>query len=896
MFKKIFISIISMITIFEINGFSSVSGRVLVLNSYHHDFKWTADIGEGIESILGSNPAIHTSIEYMDVKQASSEIYFKHLAGLYKIKYRKTSFDVIICTDNDALNFLKKYRNEIFQSVPVVFCGINSFIQSDIEGMDGITGVNEQTDIKSTIDIIVSLQPKIKKILVINDATEIGVRFENKISQVADVHFKSIHFRFLKGDMTEIFNSITEADNNTAVLFTLFTKDTGNNYYDYNEIIMRLQNISRIPVYGLWDIHLGYGIIGGKLISGFYQGKTAAESAIKILSGVSADSIPVIMDSPNRYMFDFKELKKYNLDPEVLPEGSLIINREPGLYEYYEMHRQAFIFLLLIFFSVILILLCVIILRERRNKKKSINSENMLRSILDSITEAVFIIKPNGLLIDANTEALNRLNLSESDVGVINVLDYIPETVAQKRSEYFKIVVETKMPVSFTDERDGFVLLNNIYPIANELGIVDILSIASSDITFIKRNEELFNNIISNAPMGVIYVTIEGSIILANTIAESILYLSKNDTKGRYEKINGTPEVPFIKDNTIGWPLTMAIDSGKPLYNIESIIEREGNYKQFISLNVAPIRDIHDKLAGLIVMIVDVTDVKIIQMELSDSKNKLNNILESINDGFFAIDGNGILTYVNTKAEETWGLKSEKIIGKHVESVFKKKYYGSIYEHFYRALKKQIYSQLEYFESSTKKWFMLHFYPYSDGISIYFTDITYKKEMEFRLKEMAMTDVLTGVMNRRAGISIIEKSILSSKREKKPLTICFMDVDGLKNVNDTYGHNEGDRLLTDVSKILFSVFRGSDTLCRLGGDEFLAILPGCDLEQTALIRERIRNSLNKANNTGDHPYPLEVSIGFALYPIENEISADEFIKIADSEMYKEKQNKKVQRI
>ncbi|PKL16737.1 MAG: hypothetical protein CVV49_14555 [Spirochaetae bacterium HGW-Spirochaetae-5] len=831
----------------------------------------------------------------MDVKRASSDRYLEYLSEIYKIKYSSDPFDVIICTDNDALNFLKKYRNELFHDVPVVFCGINNFIPGDIRGMKNITGVNEQTDIKSTIDIILNLQPAINRILIINDATEVGIRFENRINEIAGLHYKNIDFIFLKGDMTGIFKSAGEADENTAVLFTVFTKDTSKNYYDYNEIILRLRNITHVPIYGLWDFHLGYGITGGKLISGFYQGKTAAESALKILSGVFADSIPVILESPNRYMFDFTELKKFSIDIKDLPEESIIINREPGIYEYYEMHRQAFIILTLSFFSVVLSLLFVIMIRERRNRKKSIHSENTLRSILNSITEAVFIIKPDGLLVDANTEAINRFNLSEKRMEAVNIFSLFPEDVRSKRLEYINLVVETNMPVSFTDERNGLILLNNIYPIVDDENKVDLISIASSDITFIKRNEELFNNIIANAPMGVIYVTVEGSIILANHIAESILYLSKNDNKGRWEKIEGTPAVSFLTGNTIGWPLTLAIESGRPLYNIDSVIEREGNYKQYISLNIAPVRDINEKLTGLIVMILDVTDVKIIQMELSDSKNKLSSILESINDGFFAIDGNGILTYVNSQAEEIWGLKSEKIIGKHVESVFKRKYFASVYEHFDQAMKKQIYSQLEHYESNTKKWFMLHFYPYSDGISIYFTDITYRKEMEFKLKEMAMTDVLTGVMNRRAGISIIEKSIISSVREKKPLTICFMDVDGLKSVNDTYGHNEGDRLLTDVSRILFSVFRGSDTFCRLGGDEFLAVLPGCDLEKTGMIRERIKNCLKKANDAGDHPYPLEVSIGFALYPLGSKLSADEFITIADGEMYKEKQNKKSHR-
>jgi len=120
----------------------STKKKVLILNSYHRGYKWTDDITEGIESVFkAGNENVTLYIEYMDTKRISDEHCINLLYQIYKHKFRDTGFDVIISSDDDAFNFLREHRDEIFPGTPVVFCGVNYFKPTDLEGHDLFTGV-----------------------------------------------------------------------------------------------------------------------------------------------------------------------------------------------------------------------------------------------------------------------------------------------------------------------------------------------------------------------------------------------------------------------------------------------------------------------------------------------------------------------------------------------------------------------------------------------------------------------------------------------------------------------------------------------------------------------------------------------------------------------------------
>ncbi|HOT31295.1 MAG TPA: sensor domain-containing diguanylate cyclase [Petrotogaceae bacterium] len=165
-------------------------------------------------------------------------------------------------------------------------------------------------------------------------------------------------------------------------------------------------------------------------------------------------------------------------------------------------------------------------------------------------------------------------------------------------------------------------------------------------------------------------------------------------------------------------------------------------------------------------------------------------------------------------------------------------------------------------------------------------DITAKKKLEEELKTYASIDELTGIFNRRVGISLLEKEIMQSQRRNSPLSIIYIDINGLKNTNDRFGHSIGDELITNATKIIKKCARKSDIIFRMGGDEFLIILPDCKAEKAEVVWKRIRNECDQFNKNSDTPYKISMSHGTATYSGEQTI--DEFVNQADSQMYKEK--------
>jgi diguanylate cyclase (GGDEF)-like protein/PAS domain S-box-containing protein len=167
-------------------------------------------------------------------------------------------------------------------------------------------------------------------------------------------------------------------------------------------------------------------------------------------------------------------------------------------------------------------------------------------------------------------------------------------------------------------------------------------------------------------------------------------------------------------------------------------------------------------------------------------------------------------------------------------------------------------------------------------------DITEKKSAEDRLRILATMDSLTEVLNRRSGLLLLRKELQFSKRNNTALSICYTDINNLKEINDTFGHREGDEVLRIVARILKEEVRESDSICRLGGDEFLIILPQCPLDKAEEVWMRVAARLKALNAIKMNPYKISLSHGFAEYEPNNPSSLDEMLIVADFEMYKDK--------
>lgn len=176
-------------------------------------------------------------------------------------------------------------------------------------------------------------------------------------------------------------------------------------------------------------------------------------------------------------------------------------------------------------------------------------------------------------------------------------------------------------------------------------------------------------------------------------------------------------------------------------------------------------------------------------------------------------------------------------------------------------------------------------------IGIYI-DITKRKQLEEKMKKLANFDSLTGSHSRRYGLDLLDRQLKLAQRRKGSVLLAYIDIDNFKDINDTFGHEEGDRVLKNVVKLLKSTLREIDIICRMGGDEFLLIFPDSSLQDSSLIKKRINKNLTKLNHSLKKPYKIELSVGLSCYDPANSQPMDELIRIADKKMYEDKKDKK----
>ena len=300
-------------------------------------------------------------------------------------------------------------------------------------------------------------------------------------------------------------------------------------------------------------------------------------------------------------------------------------------------------------------------------------------------------------------------------------------------------------------------------------------------------------------------------------------------------------------------------------------------------------------------------DLREANRKMTNEKNKYLTVFESIYDPIILVDYNNNVENINFRAAEVF--TGEKVSGAN--------YYGSLDETVdLDLLKKELtvfleMDQTEFIQEKTietkegLRTYSVKFKKMMDvsekygGTVIILNDITERLKIENELKKQyemleyyAETDPMTGMLNRRTGILMLEKELARLSRNGSPLSVCFFDIDGLKMVNDTYGHMEGDILIVSIALAVESIIRESDIMCRMGGDEFLIVFPNCTEVGADKIVRKIIDEINVSEALSGKPYKHSFSYGIVELPAGAESNANDVIRLADQKMYLQKMSKK----
>jgi len=315
------------------------------------------------------------------------------------------------------------------------------------------------------------------------------------------------------------------------------------------------------------------------------------------------------------------------------------------------------------------------------------------------------------------------------------------------------------------------------------------------------------------------------------------------------------------------------------------------------------IRDKSGKAIRMLGAHTDITDLKETEKEISRLTKEYEKVFNGTQDAMFLISvlENGVFKYVrnNLAHQNKTGILLEHIMDKSPHELLGKEMGDQVSANYRKCLvagKSITYEEILNLPGGEYIWLTTLTPIVEDGQVVYIvgsaTDITERKRLEIELEKQANYDKLTGLPNRKLFFERLERHIVESQRDRNQFAVLFIDLDGFKGINDSYGHEVGDEVLITVGNRIQKCLRKSDTVARMGGDEYSVLLRGtADKQAAERVAKKIHMSLQKVMPIENNDCFVDSSIGIAIYPCDGEES-EQLLKNADSAMYDVKKNGK----
>jgi len=351
--------------------------------------------------------------------------------------------------------------------------------------------------------------------------------------------------------------------------------------------------------------------------------------------------------------------------------------------------------------------------------------------------------------------------------------------------------------------------------------------------------------------------------------------------------------------------------SGEALINkIEPL--QQGDREHWFRTSKVPLRDRDGVVIGLAGVTRDITEERNIERELRENRNMLSHAMSGMSDGFAMYDPKGDLVYANPQYAHLFplsgvvriaGFNIRDILRKAIETQERRNFPAEIDEDWIETAARDLHRDKdEEIDLYDGRWLSLRTRMTADGMAlVVVSDVTAMKQAEHslravaeRMKSLAETDGLTGIVNRRAFDEALTLAIAHSVRERTPLSLLMIDIDRFKAYNDTYGHLAGDECLKAVSDCLRKVARRDiDIVARYGGEEFVVLMPGSDEAGACRLAGQFRDALRALNvpHGGSEFGRVTASVGVAVKQSRGRATAPaELMQHADEALYNAKHN------
>jgi len=623
----------------------STTKQVLVINSYDPGFPTFERYAKGLNEVFGTED-VKVAMAYMDSKMFIGEdniLSFKE-----RLKYKISSLnslDLIITVDDNALNFAISNQDEMFPNIPIVFWGINN-VEFGIEQnkRQGITGIVEDVSMQANLELMLSLFPETENIYAISDITFTAKqdlrKFEKLRPKFPEVELKVISLE--ENSYAQLATKLQQLKPTDLVLLISIYHDTAGASKKFEEGLQFLNENMDCPIFHLWEHGIGQGIFGGKVISHYEQARLAGRIGLEILEGKDINSIPVIdPDNFKFYMFDYNQINKFGINKSQLPEGSIIINKAPNLWE--TNWKIVLLVIIIVALQTLLIFVLVLMYRFRKKTLKLVSAQKEKYQLLAENTEdVIWTMNPKNEFTFVSQSVERLRGYSVDEVMKQSFQDFIPpesiQIVAKNLEKFWQEYNSDLRPTKpwfleleqycangttvWTD-----VVINPIYDKDNQiqyfLGVTRNITERKRYEDLLKHNENLLRRIVNNIPKS-FAALVERDLTISFVSGKE--YTDKADKTNKVKVINLTEEQKteifglrneMIKDNYrktfAGVDQTFEIIYGENFYRYRTV----------------RLLDDNRKINKILVLVEDITERKKNDTELQEYRTKLEEMVET---------------------------------------------------------------------------------------------------------------------------------------------------------------------------------------------------------------------------------------------------------------------------
>lgn len=393
--------------------------QVLSLHSYHQNYGWTAGQQHGFERELNRlfpDNQLQIHAEYLDTKRRPlTDSYQATLASFMDRKYAGFTPNLIYVTDDNALRFALAWARPRYRNTPIIFSGINDLSIDDLRSTL-LDGVFEQVDVAKNLTLIKKLRPESRQIVFVGDGSPTDMAMRETVSRVIAEAFDEIEPIFVsRRRLPDLLEELQRFAELPRVLTTIGgIVDTQDHVIPIAQIVQKLSQSGRLWLFAMEDTYLAPGVIGGWVNSSEAQGIEAAQVAARMYR--SPDFyLRTTKPFSTEPIFDYLMLKKHQIHLSQLPSSHRLLN-EPRNFFY--LYRNWVLLTLggIVALLWIIVLLSLNVRRRKRAEKALESSRTQLYRLIEDAPDAIYLLSPEGQIIDVNDHALENLGYTREQL------------------------------------------------------------------------------------------------------------------------------------------------------------------------------------------------------------------------------------------------------------------------------------------------------------------------------------------------------------------------------------------------------------------------------------------------------------------------------------------------